>query len=500
MRPETVGMKMTSALPKIVSAHIRREGSILKRVPTGISGLDPLIDGGVPARSLILIAGAPGTGKTALCWKFLEAGAQRYDEKGMYVSLLESKETLMANLFSQFGPNSSDSVERGMIEVLTFPAMKSEGLSTMMDSVMARIQKNDVKRLVIDSVTAISQSFQNELESRMFVHTLLTKIISSYGCTTFITKEIPSSRPRIGGSVEDFVSDGVFLLRKLTVKGRTMRELWLAKLRGTRFETSAVPFTLEKGFAVFPPSSYTTLQWIGRLEPIPDSDNYFSTGNRRLDHVLGGGYLKGTLVLLEAGEDIPLNAYGILSYPTIANFLNNGSPTVGIQSLGADPSRTYERWKITSGENAKYGRSVERLRATGDEKPYMVYLKSEKPEDTITEYLQIGAELRKETGKPVIWWVSLDHFVDLFGADHAEKALSELSVNVIHNKELAVVLSKPGLERFTRCTSNIAGTHLRLFNEHGSVLLYGVKPRTPLYAVAVDTEKGLNSTNFFTII
>lgn len=395
---------------------------MLKRVPTGIPGLDSLIDGGVPERSLVLVAGAPGSGKTSLCWKFLEAGASQHSQKGLYISLLESKDTLMTNIVNQFGENSADLVEREMVQILTFPTMKREGMSSMMASIMESIQKSDAKRVVIDSVTAISQSFHDELESRAFVHTLLTKVVPTYGCVTFITKEIPSHQSWIGESAEDFVSDGVFLLRKLTLKGRSLRELWLVKLRGTRVESYAVPFTLETGFRVFPPFSFRTLEWMGRLERVPDSDRHFSTGNGFLDNILGGGYPKGTLVLLEAGEGVPLTAYGLLSYTIVANFLNNGSPVIGVQSLGVDPSRTFERWKISAGENASYGRSIERWRANEEEKPYMAYLKSEEPQEKIAEYLRIGAELRKKTGKPALWWVSLDHFVDIFGADYAEKA------------------------------------------------------------------------------
>jgi len=33
-------------------------------------------------------------------------------------------------------------------------------------------------------------------------------------------------------------------------------------------------------------------------------------------------------------------------------------------------------------------------------------------------------------------------------------------------------------------------THLRLLREHGCLLIYGIKPRTSLYAVEMDISKG----------
>jgi len=169
--------------------------------------------------------------------------------------------------------------------------------------------------------------------------------------------------------------------------------------------------------------------------------------------------------------------------------------------LGADPARTYERWKAVAGENAAYGRSVERLRGDMEqEKPYLAILKNEKPEDNVREYLQVGDKLRRQAGKPVIWWVALDHFADIFGLEYADKVLSELSTNVIRQGELAVVLAKPGLERIVGTVSNVAATHLRILDRDGSVLMYGVKPRTSLYAVTVDPERGLSSTTFTPIV
>jgi len=474
---------------------------MLERVPTGINGLDPLIEGGLPKGILLLLAGAPGTGKTSMSCRFLEKGAHVYNEKGLYVSLLESKETLTTHLSHHFGPHFSDLEKRGMIKILTFPSMKSEGVPAMMDAIMTTIKDEGVKRLVIDSVTALSQTFTDGRESRIFTHTVLTKLIPSYGCTTLVTKEIASDGSKIGESAEDFIADGVFILRRLVYQGRTLRELEIAKLRGTRIDSPSHPFTLEGGFTLIPPFTHEALARMEKMKRTPDSDNYFSTGNASLDRIMGGGYPRGTMVLLEVGEAIPLSVFGAISYPIVGNFLNNRSPLVGIQSLGADPARTYGRWRAIAGENAEYGRSVEKLRVgIEQEKPYLATLNSEKPEDNVREYLQVGDKLREQTGKPVIWWVALDHFVDIFGLGHADKALSELSTNAIRHRELAVVLAKPGLENIVRTVTNVAATHLRLFDRDGSVLMYGVKPRTSLYAVTVDVEKGLESTSFIPIV
>ena len=60
-----------------------------ERVPTGIVGLDPLLEGGFPKGRSILITGEPGTGKTIFALQFLHEGIKR-GEKGAFVTADES--------------------------------------------------------------------------------------------------------------------------------------------------------------------------------------------------------------------------------------------------------------------------------------------------------------------------------------------------------------------------------------------------------------------------
>jgi circadian clock protein KaiC len=57
------------------------------RVPTGINGLDEMLNGGFLEGSAVLVRGAPGTGKTSLALQFLVSGATQYDEAGLLINL-----------------------------------------------------------------------------------------------------------------------------------------------------------------------------------------------------------------------------------------------------------------------------------------------------------------------------------------------------------------------------------------------------------------------------
>src|SRR5918996_3631931 len=56
-----------------------------ERVPSGVSGLDRLMEGGFPKGRSILITGEPGTGKTIFALQYLLEGL-RLGEQGIYVA------------------------------------------------------------------------------------------------------------------------------------------------------------------------------------------------------------------------------------------------------------------------------------------------------------------------------------------------------------------------------------------------------------------------------
>ena len=72
----------------------------MKKIPTGIAGLDNMLNGGLPSRRSILVCGGPGAGKTILSWQFLYNGAVRYNEPGLYVSFDEDTDELKEEIAS----------------------------------------------------------------------------------------------------------------------------------------------------------------------------------------------------------------------------------------------------------------------------------------------------------------------------------------------------------------------------------------------------------------
>lgn len=67
----------------------------MKRIDTGIKGLDELIQGGFPEGSTNLVTGAPGTGKQFLGYSFLLKELKMMNQEFIYH--LENQEKIWLN-------------------------------------------------------------------------------------------------------------------------------------------------------------------------------------------------------------------------------------------------------------------------------------------------------------------------------------------------------------------------------------------------------------------
>jgi len=183
-----------------------------ERVPSGIDGLDAVIEGGFPRGSLILVAGNPGTGKTVFSAQFLYRGAVDYGENGVYVTFAEGKNALI-DYMRRFGMDFEELEKKGKVRVLDMLTVKESSISDVLNRIVEEVVSLKAKRLVIDSFSALAQAFKEKIEARIILHTILGKIVKSTGCTTILIVEIPYAKESMGLGIEEFMADGILLLK-----------------------------------------------------------------------------------------------------------------------------------------------------------------------------------------------------------------------------------------------------------------------------------------------
>src|SRR4030042_4805843 len=87
-----------------------------KRVGTGIEGLDELLQGGYPQGSVTLVAGTPGTGKTIVCFQYIQNGIKN-KEKCLFLTSDERIDNL-AHQAKKFGFDFDLAIQNGLLKFL----------------------------------------------------------------------------------------------------------------------------------------------------------------------------------------------------------------------------------------------------------------------------------------------------------------------------------------------------------------------------------------------
>ncbi|MBL4693843.1 AAA family ATPase [Candidatus Gracilibacteria bacterium] len=249
------------ATPAPAAAPAKKEDSAEKWVkPTGIPELDFVLDGGLPASSSILLSGDAGAGKTTLAMQWLCAGYSKFKENGIYITMTESTITLVRNLkkTSFYDVNymaSSDlTAENFETEIAARPGihfvdlrqimegiglMKAEytyeDLDFLIDTLFKLFVKSDVKRVVLDSITAVAYLMKDEAMIRSFIFRF-GKLISMSDSNIMLISEAKDEKDSVFG-IEEFISDGVIRLkygdpennlpRTLNVKKSVVGIFWL---------------------------------------------------------------------------------------------------------------------------------------------------------------------------------------------------------------------------------------------------------------------------------
>jgi len=218
----------------------------LVRIPTGVRGLDDLVEGGFPYPAVILVAGSAGTGKTTMALQFLSKGAEN-GEVGLYFTTLSEPTQWMLRFASRFQFLRKEDFGK-LIHYVDMGHMvrraSAEDLISFIDDKIAQYMP---QRVVIDPITVVG-NFLGE-EYRAFLYDLTTDL-KNWQATTVLTGEVAPGQmypPEVA-----YAADGIILLMMEEESDARRKYLEVLKMRGTNHVTGKLPIaiTLEEGIVV----------------------------------------------------------------------------------------------------------------------------------------------------------------------------------------------------------------------------------------------------------
>lgn len=224
-----------------------------ERCPTGITGLDEVLGGGLPRSRSVLLAGSCGTGKTTLAIQFLVNGITKYNEPGVLVTLeQDSEEIRRDNLKYGWDLKKYEDEKKlvlidtslskiGIKEYVTsLPVAPERSFSLLpgefdferiTELVIGAAKKINAKRVVIDSLPALDVLSKSELDIRR-VLLQMNYEFKANGLNAILITEIAEDDGISKHGVEEYIADGVIILK--TNEALDTRTIKIRKMRTTK--------------------------------------------------------------------------------------------------------------------------------------------------------------------------------------------------------------------------------------------------------------------------
>ena len=350
---------------------------VIRKLPSGIPGLDDIMGGGLPEFSFNIIAGGPGCGKTTMAHQFVFANATA-QRPALYFTILGESPIKMLRYqqqYSFFDPAKLN----GTIRFINLSQVVLEkDLSEILNEITKEVEAANPSIVVVDSFrTALrKKSDATEMEVQFFVQQLALHL-TSWEATTFLIGEYVEAEVRENPVFT--VADGVFWLSQVAERNSVVRKLQIIKLRGQASVPGLHTFRItDAGLQTF-----SRTLGLAERKGQPARRPRLSIGIPELDEMMGGGIPLGDSMLVAGASGTGKSALGT---HFIAAGLRHGEP--GVMAMFEERPEDYMR------RAKNLGQDLEKAEREGTLK--ILYLR---PLDlSVEESLQAILDAVKEVG------------------------------------------------------------------------------------------------------
>ena len=274
-------------------------------LPTGVPGLDLVLNDGIAGGTVVVVAGPPGSGKTILAQQMCFANATGGRKCTYYTTVSEPHTKLVRHLepFSFFdaaalGPR----VEYLHLGDFLHPE-RQDGLAQMTSEIIRKVLDEKPALVVIDSAKMLND-FADERDLRTALYDLTGRIAQSDTVLLLLGEYTPEE---LQGGVEFSLADGIIQLEHEPREPVDRRWLRVVKLRGASPRAGKHTFRIgPRGIEVFP-----------RIETLIPGPAVRLPGGRvrsgipGLDELMSGGAKQGDATLLTGPSGVGKTIFGL---------------------------------------------------------------------------------------------------------------------------------------------------------------------------------------------
>jgi KaiC/GvpD/RAD55 family RecA-like ATPase len=186
---------------------------------TGVNGLDEMLKGGIPAKSITTLIGPAGSGKTIMSLQFLYNNLAD-GKMCIYVSSSHSRKELVENSLA-FGWDFMPYLENRQLIMMKFDPVKIKVkdseihlISGFLDELPEFLYSHKADVVVIDSITEFLMLCRSDIERRGRLLNLFS-VMKENQNLVWITSETEVNSTHSKYGIVEFVADGIITLRRI---------------------------------------------------------------------------------------------------------------------------------------------------------------------------------------------------------------------------------------------------------------------------------------------
>ncbi|MDB6025902.1 MAG: protein kinase [Verrucomicrobiales bacterium] len=293
---------------------------VIRKLLTGVRGLDDIVGGGIPEFSFNIIAGTPGCGKTTLAHQIVFANATP-QKPALYFTVLGEPAMKMLRYQQQYSFFDEAKVGKAIRFINLADLVMEKDLNTVMEEIIKHVTTINPGVVVVDSFRTVARkatSTPGEMEMQTFIQRL-AQFLTSWEATTFLVGEYVEEELRDNPIFT--IADGLFWLWQVRERNSVVRKLQVIKLRGQASVPGLHTIRIgDHGMQAFS----RTLGLVGKKTKLSGTRR-LSIGIAELDKMLGGGIPEGDSILVAGPSGTGKSA---LATQFIAEGLRKGEPGI----------------------------------------------------------------------------------------------------------------------------------------------------------------------------
>ena len=292
----------------------------IRKMPTGVRGLDDILGGGIPEFSFNVIAGTPGCGKTTLAHQIVFVNATP-EKPALYFTVLGEPALKMLRYQQQYSFFEEAKLGKAIRFINLADVVMEQDLNAVLEEIIKQVTSLQPGIVVVDSFRTVvrkAMTSASELEMQLFIQRL-AQFLTSWEATTFLVGEY--AEVEIRDNPLFTIADGLLWLWQVTERNSVVRKLQIMKLRGQASVPGLHTFRInDDGLQAFS----RTLGLTGKKENLAPRRR-LSVGVPELDKMLDGGIFEGDSLLVAGPSGTGKSA---LATQFIAEGLRHGESAI----------------------------------------------------------------------------------------------------------------------------------------------------------------------------